>query len=350
MGKALPLRSDKITIIIVDLFEKQDMKFKEILFEINTEEAFVGQAMDTFQYQYKNNSVYHDYVELCGVSPNKVAHLEEVPFLPIEFFKNHTVVCGNVAPQAIFQSSGTTGAIRSFHSVADLTVYRHSLQNGFAFFYGDPAQYQFLSLTPTPAQEPNASLIFMIQQLMDCSLSPENGFFLTNYQGLVKRLKQRRSPDKRIMLIGLTYELLRFAEKHPGDYGPLVVVETGGMKGRRKEMTREELHSLLCPAFGVEAIHSEYGMTELLSQAWSKGGGLFSTVPWMKVLIRDFNDPLSYVGYGQTGGINIIDLANRHSCSFIATQDLGRLHENGYFEVLGRFSDSDVRGCSTLGA
>jgi hypothetical protein len=237
---------------------------------------------------------------------------------------------------------------RSRHMVTDLSVCRHSLQKGFSRFYGPPEDVQFLALTPTPEQGPDSSLIFMIQHLMDLSLSPENGYFLTSYSGLTARLMQRRSPGKKVMLIGLTYSLLHFAEKYPGDYGPLIVVETGGMKGRRKEMTREELHSILSEAFRVETIHSEYGMTELLSQAWSQGNGLFSTVPWMKALIRDVNDPLSYVETGQTGGINIIDLANQYSCSFIATQDLGRLHENGQFEVLGRFDASDVRGCSLM--
>jgi len=348
MGKALPLQVGKITIIIVYLFEKQAMEFKEIQFEINTEEVFIIQALDIFRYQYENNVVYHEYVKSRGINPKMVTRLEEIPFLPIEFFKTHRVVCENALPQVIFKSSGTTGAKRSSHIVSDLSVYRHSLLKGFTHFFGTPEQYQFLALTPTPEQESESSLIFMIQQLMDLSLSPENGYFLTNYSGLTARLKQRRPPGKRIMLIGLTYELLRFAEKHPGDYSPLIVVETGGMKGKRKEITREELHSLLLPAFGVDTIYSEYGMTELFSQAWSKGRGLFSTVPWMKIRIRDANDPLSYVGYGQTGGINIIDLANQYSCSFIATQDLGRLHENGQFEVLGRFADSDVRGCSTM--
>jgi hypothetical protein len=232
--------------------------------------------------------------------------------------------------------------------VNDLSVYRHSFIKGFELCYGNPAEIQFLALMPTPEQAPDSSLVYMIQKLMDLSLSPENGYFLASHSGLNARLRQRRAKGKKMILIGLTYALLDFATKYPDDYSPLIVIETGGMKGQRKEMTREDLHSTLCPAFGVEQIHSEYGMTELLSQAWSQSDGLFTTPPWMKVMIRDVNDPLSYIGHGETGGINIIDLANENSCSFIATEDLGRMHYNGQFEVLGRFDASDARGCSLM--
>ena len=188
----------------------------------------------------------------------------------------------------------------------------------------------------------------MIGKLMDVSTSPEHGFFLASHSGLSARLRQRRARNKKVVLIGLTYALLDFAAAYPEDYSPLIVIETGGMKGKREEITRDELHAKLCPAFGVEQIHSEYGMTELLSQAWSLGEGRFSSPPWMKILIRDVNDPLSYTGPGETGGINIIDLANIDSCSFIATQDLGRMHFDGLFEVLGRFENSDTRGCNLM--
>jgi hypothetical protein len=237
---------------------------------------------------------------------------------------------------------------RSRHLVADLDLYRRSFVNGFRKFYGDPADIQFLALTPPPDQAPDSSLVFMINGLMDLSDSPENGFFLTNHSGLRTRLLQKRATRKRIMLIGLSYALLDFIADYPGDYSPLIVVETGGMKGRRNEMVREELHETLCRGFGVTSIHSEYGMTELLSQAWSSGNGLFSTPPWMKVLIRDASDPLSWAKPGATGGINVIDLANRHSCSFIATEDLGRMHPDGKFEVIGRFDAADLRGCSLM--
>jgi hypothetical protein len=321
---------------------------KETMFGIASMQEFTTHALELFRYQYNQNTVYHDFVDARKIAVNTVDRVEDIPFLPIEFFKTRDVVCGNVPPQAVFRSSGTTGMTRSRHLVTDLAVYRHSFIKGFERCYGNPEHVQFLSLTPTPEQAPDSSLVYMIQKLMDLSSSPENGFFLASHSGLSARLRQRRAKDKKVVLIGLTYALLDFATKYPGDYSPLIVIETGGMKGQRKEITREELHSLLCPAFGVGQIHSEYGMTELLSQAWSQNDGLFSTPPWMKIMIRDINDPLSYIGPGETGGINIIDLANENSCSFIATEDLGRMHYSGQFEVLGRFDASDARGCSLM--
>jgi len=325
-----------------------NMKPGEAIFDIQTDIEFRSAAIEIFNYQYRYNVVYHDYVDARKISPASVREVEDIPFLPIEFFKSHDVVCGEMPPQAVFRSSGTTGMVRSRHLVSDLTRYRHSFVRGFERCYGNPADVQFLALTPTPEQAPDSSLVHMISKLMDISSSPENGFFLASHSGLTARLRQRRARNKKVVLIGLTYALIDFATQYPGDYSPLIVIETGGMKGRRSEITREELHSALCPAFGVEQIHSEYGMTELLSQAWSQGEGRFHTPPWMKILIRDAQDPLSYVGPGESGGINIIDLANRDSCSFIATQDLGRLHFDGQFEVLGRFGAADVRGCSLM--
>ncbi|MEI7723663.1 MAG: acyl transferase [Bacteroidota bacterium] len=324
------------------------MESRENIFEISSEQEFIAFALERFRYQYQQNQVYRDFVDARKVRVESISKLGDIPFLPIEFFKTHKVVCSNAPPQAVFRSSGTTGMIRSQHLVTDLTVYRHSFIKGFERCYGDPADIQFLALTPTPEQAPDSSLVYMIQKLMDLSSSPENGFFLASHSGLSARLRQRRARNKKVVLIGLTYALVDFATNYPGDYTPLIVIETGGMKGHRTEITREELHSLLCPALGVDQIHSEYGMTELLSQAWSQGEGRFNTPPWMKVLIRDTNDPLSYVGPGETGGINIIDLANQDSCCFIATQDLGRLHYDGQFEVHGRFEASDARGCSLL--
>jgi phenylacetate-coenzyme A ligase PaaK-like adenylate-forming protein len=321
---------------------------KEKIFGIASEKEFNDLALETFRYQYERNEVYRDYVDTRRVDVRRIGRVEDIPFLPIEFFKTREVVCGNVPPQAVFRSSGTTGMVRSRHLVLDLTVYHHALVRGFTRCYGDPSDVQFLALTPTPEQAPDSSLVYMIQQLMDLSSSPENGFFLASHSGLSARLRQRRARGRKVVLIGLTYALLDFAADYPGDYEPLIVIETGGMKGKRKEVTREELHATLCPAFGCERIHSEYGMTELLSQAWSQGDGRFSTPPWMQVLIRDASDPLSYLGPGETGGINIIDLANRDSCSFIETEDLGKLHFDGQFEVLGRFDAAAQRGCSLL--
>ena len=324
------------------------MESREKMFKIGSDREFNHFALEVFQNQYSQNDVYREFVDARRINVKSVGRVEEIPFLPIEFFKTRDVVCGKVPPQAIFRSSGTTGMVRSRHLVKDLSLYRHSFIKGFQRHYGNPENVQFLALTPTPEQAPDSSLVYMIQQLMDLSSSPENGFFLANHSGLHARLRQQRARDKTVILIGLTYALLDFAASYPGDYNPVIVIETGGMKGKRREITREELHSTLCPAFGVELIHSEYGMTELLSQAWSQGDGRFSTPPWMKIMIRDTNDPLSYLGPGETGGINIIDLANQDSCSFIATEDLGRLHLDGQFEVLGRFDASDARGCRLM--
>ncbi len=324
------------------------MVSREKMLGIASEREFNIFAMEVFLYQYSQNEVYHEFVDARRINIRSISRVEDIPFLPIEFFKTRDVVCGNVPPQAIFRSSGTTGMVRSRHLVTDLSLYRHSFIKGFERCYGNPEHVQFLALTPTPEQAPDSSLVYMIQQLMDLSSSPENGFFLANHSGLHARLRQQRARGRKVVLIGLTYALLDFAANFPGDYEPVIVIETGGMKGKRQEITREELHSLLCPAFGVEQIHSEYGMTELLSQAWSQGDGRFSTPPWMKVLIRETNDPLTYVGPDETGGINIIDLANQDSCSFIATEDLGRLLFDGQFEVLGRFDPSEARGCSLM--
>ena len=324
------------------------MEPREKIFNISSDLEFTTAALDLFRHQYRMNAVYREFVDARKVSVDSVLRAEDIPFLPIEFFRTHDVVCGKAPPQAIFRSSGTTGTARSRHLVSDLGLYRQSFVKSFGLHCGDPREIQFLALTPTPEQAPDSSLVYMIEKLMDLSSSPENGFFLASHSGLSARLRQRRGQNKKIVLIGLTYALLDFAAKYPGDYSPLTVIETGGMKGRRTEITREELHSVLCPAFGIGRVHSEYGMTELLSQAWSPGEGYFTTPPWMRVMIRDANDPLSYVGPDETGGINVIDLANQFSCSFIATQDLGRLHPDGRFEVLGRFESSDARGCSLM--
>jgi hypothetical protein len=318
------------------------------IFDIPSNSQFNVLVMETFLHQYAQNPIYREFVDLRRIRPAEVTRIEDIPFLPIEFFKSHEVICGTYPPQGVFMSSGTTGMTRSQHLVSDLGLYRRSFVNGFRRFYGDPADVQFLALTPTPDQASNSSLVYMIKNLMDLSNSPENGFFLASHSGLKARLIQKRAPGKKIMLIGLTYALLDFIAKYPGSYAPLIVVETGGMKGRGMEMVREELHEQLCRGFGVDQIHSEYGMTELLSQAWSASKGLFTSPPWMKVLIRDLNDPLGWVDSGVTGGINIIDLANRNSCSFIATQDLGRMHPDGRFEVLGRFDAAELRGCNMM--
>jgi hypothetical protein len=324
------------------------MQPHENIFNITSNAQFTETALDTFRHQYQQNSVYREFADLRKVRPGEVRRIEDIPFLPIEFFKTRDVLCGNSPTQGVFLSSGTTGTERSRHLVSDLGLYRKSFAAGFRRLYGDPADIQFLAMLPTPEQAPQSSLVYMIRNLMDLSNSPENGYFLTSHSGLKARLTQKRATGKQIMLIGLAYALLDFASNYSGKYAPLMVVETGGMKGQKNEMVREQLHEQLCRGLGVDKIHSEYGMTELLSQAWSVGLGLFSTPPWMKVMIRDINDPFSWTAPNVTGGINIIDLANYHSCSFIATQDLGRMHPDGFFEVLGRYNQAEARGCSLM--
>lgn len=320
----------------------------ERFLSVSSDEEFRQLALGVFRYQSDANPVYRNYIHSLRIDPERVRQPEDIPFLPIGFFRQHEVICGDNLPQAIFQSSGTTAALRSRHLVTDLRVYRNSLSAGFEHFFGPPANFRFLALLPTQEQAPDSSLVYMMNHLMDLSASPENGFFLNNFSGLYSRLVQKQPAGIKTMVIGLTYALLDFAESHQGCYDPVIMVETGGMKGRRKELIREELHSRLRELLGVSTIHSEYGMTELLSQAWSAGDGRFSTPPWMRVLIREINDPLCLARPGDTGGICVIDLANYHSCSFIATQDLGRMHPDGTFEVLGRFDHAEARGCNLM--
>jgi hypothetical protein len=329
-------------------FNIQIMQSFEPIFSIAGDEQFEKLALEIFQRQYKLNAVYREYINARRIDAETVTQIDAIPFLPIEFFKSRDVVCGTSPPQTVFLSSGTSATGKSRHMVSDLRVYRQSIVNGFSRMYGDPEKVQFLALVPTPDQAPDSSLVYMLRHLMDMSSSPENGFFMASHSGLRARLIQKHAPGRKIILIGLAYALLDFAEKYPGKYNDIIVVETGGMKGHRQEMIRQELHDRLCNLLGVDTIHSEYGMTELLSQAWSDGNGMFRTPPWMKIGIRQINDPLGNARPGETGGINIIDLANINSSSFIATQDLGRLHPDGRFEVLGRFDDAEARGCSLM--
>lgn len=324
------------------------MPHPDQIFSLSSDREFELLALETFRCQYEGNEAYREFVDACHITPARVTRPAQIPFLPISLFKSRDVITRQAPPQAVFRSSGTTGQERSRHMVSDLGIYRRSFLSGFERFFGPVADVQFLALAPNVEQAPDSSLVYMLEKMMDRSSSPENGFFLSNHSGLKARLTQKRAPGRKVMMIGLAYALLDFAEAYPGDYSPMFVVETGGMKGHRPEITRDELHARLCPALGVDRICSEYGMTELLSQAWSQGDGLFSAPPWMRVMIRDLADPFSWVAPGEVGGISIIDLANIHSCSFIATEDLGRLHPDGRFEVLGRFAASEVRGCSLL--
>ncbi|MGI4019932.1 MAG: hypothetical protein ACRYFA_00355 [Janthinobacterium lividum] len=318
------------------------------IFSIANEAQFLANALTIFQFQAENCKVYQMYLSYLKVDAEKITTLEEIPFLPIEFFKTHEVLSNSNQPEVTFSSSGTTGITTSQHLVTDVSWYQKSFRQGFELFYGDIKTYAFLALLPSYLERKGSSLIYMVEDLIAKTQNPESGFYLYNDEDLYQKLTQLQQQKQPTVLIGVTFALLDFIEKHQLDFPELIIMETGGMKGRRKEMIREELHETLCNGFGVPAIHSEYGMTEQLSQAYSLGEGLFHCVPWMKVLIRDTNDPFTLLPNGKTGGINVIDLANINSCSFVATQDLGRIHENKMFEVLGRFDFSDIRGCNLL--
>jgi hypothetical protein len=319
------------------------------IFSIKDLWGFEKVALDTFRYQSVENPVYKKYIETLGVQSGKVKSLEQIPFLPVEFFKNFEVVCSPKNPDALtFTSSGTTGMSTSKHIVNDISIYEQSYLKGFELFYGPVNNYAILALLPSYLEREGSSLIYMVDDLIKRSGNPLSRFYLDAHSDLIRTLKNCEENEIPYILIGVTYALLDLIEASLIKLENAVIMETGGMKGKRKEMIREELHSILCKGFGVEKIHSEYGMTELLSQAYSKGDGIFNCPPWMQVMIRDTNDPFSYLDYNRSGGINIIDLANINSCSFISTQDLGKKFSNGSFEVLGRFDNSDIRGCNLL--
>ncbi len=321
---------------------------REDIFAIETAEEFVETALAVFRYQAVNNAVYSEYISLLNIDANAVDCLEKIPFLPIEFFKSHKVVSTTKKSKAVFTSSGTSGNLTSRHYVPDLKIYEDSFTKGFEQYYGPVSDYCILALLPSYLEREGSSLIYMMECLIRDSKHAKSGFYLHNHEELIASISELKKQKQKILLLGVSFALLDLAEKYQLDLEGVVVMETGGMKGRRKEITREELHAFLTKKLGVQKIHSEYGMTELLSQAYSKGDSLFFTPSWIKVLIRDSSDPFSYEKQGRTGGVNVIDLANVHSCSFIETQDLGKIHPDGSFEILGRFDNSDIRGCNLL--
>ncbi|MBO0330596.1 LuxE/PaaK family acyltransferase [[Muricauda] lutisoli] len=318
------------------------------IFTIDSADEFNTLALEIFRFQYGNNSIYRDFCDYLKKSPENVSHYLEIPFLPISFFKTHKVVSTQKEPQTIFTSSGTTQSTTSKHFVPDVTLYEESFFRAFQLFYGKPEEFCVLALLPSYLEREGSSLIYMVNHLIEQSGHPSSGFYLNNLDELHKKLQELEHKGTKTLLIGVSFALLDLAEQFPTSLKNTIVMETGGMKGRRKELIREELHHILKKGLGVEQIHSEYGMTELLSQAYSKGGGTFQTPPWMKIITRDTEDPFTIQPYGKTGGINVIDLANLYSCSFIATQDLGKTYPNETFEVLGRFDDSDIRGCNLM--
>ena len=316
------------------------------IFSCNDKATFEALALELFDYQMENNPIYAPYAALIlkGKIP---ANIYEIPFLPIEFFKQEQIICQGKGVEEVFLSSGTTGE-HSKHLVADLSLYKKSYLRAFQQFYGDINDYCILALLPSYQEREGSSLIYMVDDLIKKSGHPKSRFYLNNLAELSETIKELESKGQKVILFGVTYALLDLAAQYPQHLKHTIIMETGGMKGKRKELLKEEIHQLLEEAFLTENIHSEYGMTELLSQGYSKGKNIFNSPPWMKILIRDVNDPLSVIGNNKTGGINVIDLANIYSCPFIATQDLGKQFDDDSFSVLGRFNNSDVRGCNLL--
>ncbi|WP_299179152.1 acyl transferase [uncultured Chryseobacterium sp.] len=326
----------------------------ENIFNIQTEKEFLEASLRTFRYQYENVEIYRKFVDFLAIDPEKVDALEKIPFLPIEMFKNHKILDKNVSADLYFQSSGTTQMNLSKHFIADENIYRESIYKSFERFIGKPEDFIFLGLLPSYLERQNSSLIYMVDYLMTRSAKPENGYFLYNHEELFDLLNQLE--DKKVILFGVSFALLDFLDYCQSEKGQdslqtsenLIVIETGGMKGRKEEMTKDELLKILQDGLGTDKIYSEYSMTELLSQAYSLGHNEYECPNWMRIMVRNAEDPFSYEKTGRTGAVNIIDLANIHSCSFIATQDLGKTLRNGKFQVLGRIDHSDIRGCSLL--
>lgn len=318
------------------------------IFNITSKKEFDSVCIEVFKYQYVNNSVYRRFCNLLGTSKSMVKKVTEIPFLPIEFFKKEKIVSTNKTEDIIFTSSGTTGNNTSKHYVSDLTIYEESFNKGFNYFYGDISNYCVLALLPSYLEREGSSLIYMADSLIKQSKHPRSNFYLNNINELISTLKELEKNKQPTLLIGVSFALLELAEENKLNLKYTTIIETGGMKGRRKEIIRSELHSLLNKGFKTQVIHSEYGMTELLSQAYSTGNGIFECPPWMRILIRNTEDPTQLIVNKKTGGINVIDLANINSCSFIATQDLGKKIDNANFEILGRFDNSDIRGCNLM--
>ena len=308
--------------------------------------SFQERALRLFQIQSQKCEVYRKYLSLINIKPENITQVINIPFLPIELFKSNLILSTSDAIEITFSSSGTSGQNSSKHYVSDLSIYEKSFLDGFKEFYGDVCEYRILALLPSYLERSGSSLVYMCDKLIKESQHAQSGFYLHNLEELSEMLKEKS--DKKTLLIGVSYALMDLAEMGNIDLENTIVMETGGMKGKRKEMIRTELHNTLEQAFKVKTIHSEYGMTELLSQAYSKGKGIFETPEWMKVIIRDSTDPFQLISHQKTGGINIIDLANVNSCAFIATQDLGKSYANNTFEVLGRFDQSETRGCNLM--
>lgn len=325
-------------------------EWNDKIFRVNEQDQV---ALEIFRFQYQYTTIYREYVDALGIDPGSVNQVKDIPFLPIRFFKSHAVQAGDFDPALVFESSGTTGSINSRHLVKDAGLYKESFTLGFERFYGQASGWCIIGLLPSYLERQNSSLVYMVNELIRLSGHPQSGFYLNEHEKLAGVLSGLEEKGQPTLLIGVTFGLLDFAESsNLPALRHTTVMETGGMKGRRRELIRQEVHDLLSEAFKTPLIHSEYGMTELLSQAYSKGNGLFSCPPWMRVLVRDEADPLSILQpegtHPVTGAVNIIDLANVHSCSFIATDDAAKVYPDRSFEILGRLDNSDIRGCSLM--
>lgn len=320
----------------------------DTIFNIQTQAEFESASLEVFKFQFENNRVYRSFCDLLYIHPSDIKRIEDIPFLPIQFFKSHDVLSSTQPVEQIFTSSGTTGDATSKHQVTNLHIYKESFRRAFSHFYGPMEDYVVLALLPSYLEREGSSLIYMVEDMIKRSGQVESGFYLHNLSDLNDILIDLDKQGRKVLLIGVSFALLDLVGSYQFQLKNTVIMETGGMKGRRKELVREELHDLLKKGFGVNNIHSEYGMTELLSQAYSIGHGIFKCPNWMQILTRDTEDPLSILPNRRTGGINVIDLANINSCSFIATQDLGKTFADKSFEIIGRFDHSDVRGCNLM--
>ena len=320
----------------------------ESIFQIKNDDDFKTVAFNQLRYQFENNLILNKYYDALNFKIESISELNEIRFLPIELFKSNEIVCGANNATHIFSSSGTTGQITSKHFVKDIAIYEKSFLKCFEMFYGKPEAYCFLFLLPSYLERTGSSLVYMAEYLVKRSANKSSGFYLSNYQDLKIKILEQKNKGEKTILFGVTYALLDLCEFDLSLDENFIVIETGGMKGKRKEVTKQELHSVLKEKLKINTVHSEYGMTELLSQAYSKGDGIFQCPPWMKILIRDPYSPNEYLPQGKVGAINVIDLANLHSCSFIATQDLGRDLGEGKFEILGRMNDAELRGCNLM--
>jgi phenylacetate-coenzyme A ligase PaaK-like adenylate-forming protein len=320
------------------------------IFGLSSDDAFEELSLEVYRYQYAHNPLYRTFADLNHASPGAVETYKDIPFLPVGFFRDHDVVTqsGTSGLPVTFLSSGTTGAAVSRHIVTDPLLYQKSFLACFRLFFGDITNCRIFALLPSYLEREGSSLVYMVDHLIKETHSDAGGFFLDDFAALERGLRDSMAMEGETILIGVTFALLDFAASTKEIFPGLTVVETGGMKGRRREIIREELHTILKGKFGIEYIAGEYGMTELCSQAWSLREGIFHTPPWMKVMIREINDPRALMTDGKTGAINVTDLANLNSCAFLATQDLGRKLPGGGFEVLGRFDGSDVRGCNLM--